>query len=60
MFLFNEFLFRRGAERWEFLYPHSVGTDEVGNVYVSDWGNHRIHIMDKKLLPYLELESHML
>ncbi|XP_063673948.1 uncharacterized protein LOC134811141 [Bolinopsis microptera] len=51
---------RRGAERWEFLYPHSVGTDEVGNVYVSDWGNHRIHIMDKKLLPYLELESHML
>ena len=34
----------RGSNNGEFIYPHDISTDSVGNVYVTDRYNHRIQV----------------
>src|SRR5580692_11204905 len=36
----------RGKEPGQFNTPHSIATDNNGNVYVADRGNHRIQVFD--------------
>lgn len=37
----------RGYGPGEFVHPYDVLVDDAGEVYVSDWGNHRIQVFDR-------------
>ena len=36
----------RGSGPGQFITPHAIATDDKGNVYVADRGNHRIQVFD--------------